>query len=252
MKRISSFYPNSELAASGAPDEKELKILSKWQDHLHKDVFGPAYTPARNTTRRDLRKNLRKASGLLKDAGWVIQNGQRIHAKTGKEFSFEIILNDTKKEKIGLALIRNLKKLGIKASLRVLDSSAFIGRLNNYDYDMALHYWHSTLSPGTEQILFWGCEAAKQPARWNYAGICNKAVDSLSRHIAHSKTREELVTLTRTLDRALTHGHYMTPLFYRGEDWLSYWRFLKAPVATPIYGIVQESWWQNPKNTDIH
>ena len=247
-KRITSFYPNSELAARGTPEGRERMILEVWKDDLPPEVFGPAYVPPLNKSRRDLRGNLREAAGLLRSAGWIVKDGVRVHEQSGKPFEFEIILNDSKQEKIGLALIRNLEKLGIKANLRVLDSAAFIGRLNKFDYDMVLHYWQSSLSPGTEQILFWGCEAAKQEARWNYAGICHRAVDDLALRIANSKSREELVALTRALDRILTYGHYMIPLFYRGEDWVSYWPSLEHPGQTPVYGLIQESWWQNLKN----
>ena len=248
FKRIDSYFPNSELAATGTPSGKELEILRALENELPSSVFGPAYEPTANKDRRELRKNLREASDLLEKAGWIVKNGERINQKTGEVFEFEVILNDKKKEKIGLALARNLERLGITAKLRVLDSSAFIGRLNSYDYDMVLHFWLSTLSPGTEQILFWGCEAAQQEARWNFAGICNPAIDAISKQIAFSKTREELVVLTRALDRALTHGYYMIPLFYRGEDWVSYQNQLNHPEYTPLYGLVQESWWKSPKN----
>ena len=246
--RIQSYYPNSELASQGLPDKKQLEILEKWREEIPASVFGPAYKPPQNTNRRELRSNIQLATQWLEQEGWIIKDGIRVNKATEEPFEFEIILNNLRQKKIALALKRNLKKLGINVTLRVLDSAAFFGRLNKYDYDMVMHYWQSTLSPGTEQILFWGCLAAKQEARWNYAGICNPAIDHISARIAMSETRDELASLTHALDRILTHSHYMIPLFYRGEDWVVYDKALKYPDYTPVYGLVQESWWQNSKN----
>ncbi|HRQ61323.1 MAG TPA: extracellular solute-binding protein, partial [Alphaproteobacteria bacterium] len=202
-KRISSFYPNSELAASGIPSAEELKILEPFRKDLDAAVFGPAYVPpvTNDSTRRE---NLRKADELLKAAGWTIEKGVR--QKAGKPFTFEILLSAPEDEKLALHFIRALDRLGIKARPRVLDAANYRLRLNEYDFDMTLYYWLSSLSPGTEQGLYWGCQAAKEPARFNFAGICNPAVDAIAANIAKAKTREGLVAHVRALDRILTHG----------------------------------------------
>jgi len=120
------------------------------------------------------RQKLRKGNRLLNEAGWIIKDGKRVHKETGEAMTFDILLDNPSDEKIALALTRSFKKMGIVANVRVLDSAAYRARLNDYDFDMILHYWHSTLSPGTEQYLYWSCEAAETPAQWNYAGICDK------------------------------------------------------------------------------
>lgn len=212
-KRIASYFPNSELAAPGASSS----------------------APA------DRRESMREADRLLKDAGWIVQDGKRV--KDGKPFAFEIILSAPEDKKIALSFTSVLEKMGITPTIRVLDNANYIGRLNEYDFDMTLYYWLNTLSPGTEQILYWGCQAAKEPARWNYAGICDPAVDDLSRRIADAKDRETLVAAVHALDRILMAGTYMIPLFYTGEDYVAYWQPVKRPQTTPLYGIVLETWW---------
>ena len=134
-KRIDSFYPNTDLAR---------KINA--------------------TSEKDLRTKMRQSNALLKEAGWIIKDGKRINEKTNEVMEFEIILDNPSDEKIALSLTRSLKKMGINAQVRVLDSAAFRGRLNDYDFDMTLYYWHSTLSPGTEQYLYWSCESAETPS----------------------------------------------------------------------------------------
>lgn len=239
-KRITSYFPNSELAATGEPSQAELDILNPWKEKLDPAVFGPAYA-APVTSEETRRANLKEADALLREAGWIVADGKRV--KDGKPLTFEITLGAPEDEKIALHFKRGLEKMGITPAIRVLDSAAYIGRLNEYDYDMTLYYWLSTLSPGTEQILYWGCAAAREPSRWNYAGICDPAVDAISSAIADAKTRESLVAHVRALDRILTHGHYMIPLSYSGKDYVAYWKPLQRPENTPLYGIVLESWW---------
>lgn len=221
-KRINSYYPNTELAALDTPP------------------------PVENATPEQKRENMKEADRLLKEAGWVIRDGRRVNAKTGKALSFEIMLDDPANEKIALSFVRSLGRLGISPHVRALDSAAFLGRLNDYDFDMTLYFWMSTLSPGTEQYLYWSCEAAKSPSRWNYAGICDKNIDLLSKSIATAKTREELVDKVRALDSALMAGQYMVPLYYNPTDFVAYWEPLAHPESMPLYGTVLETWWMKP------
>lgn len=245
-KRVDSFFPNSELAARGEPDAAELALLEPFRDSLPESVFGAAPAPAQSGTPAQMRENLRRADALLQEAGWIVRGGKRVHAETGRPFSFEITLGSPDDEKIALAFTRGLERLGVEARVRVLDAAAFLGRLNDYDYDMVLYYWLSTLSPGTEQILYWGCAAADQPARWNYAGICHPAIDSIAGAVADTHSRDDLVAGMRALDRVLRAGHYMIPLYYPGVDFVARRATLARPEATPLYGMVLESWWLVP------
>ncbi len=228
-KRINSFYPNTDLAAIDTPP------------------------PISSATSEEKRQNMRTADALLREAGWVIKGGKRVKAKTGKPLSFEIILDDPANEKIALAFTGALKRMGITPQIRVLDTSAFLGRLNQYDFDMTLYFWMSTLSPGTEQYLYWSCEAANSPSRWNYAGICDKNIDLLSKSIATAKTRGELVVTVRALVSALMKGVFMIPLYYKRQDFVAYWKPLAHPETMPLYGTVLETWWmdgQSPPSKD--
>ncbi len=242
-KRINSYYPNSELAASGEPSALELEILEPWRGKIPDEVFGAAYEPTTTPDERAARANFRKANALLNEAGWVVENGKRM--KNGKPFTFEILLSAPEDEKLALHFRRALDKMGITARIRVLDNAAYRGRLNEYDFDMTLYYWLSSLSPGTEQILYYGCKAADEPARWNFPGICNPAIDDIASKIATSTSRESLVAHIHALDRILTWGRYMVPLYYGGADYFSYSSSIKHPETIPIYGAVLETWWMD-------
>ncbi len=218
QKFITSYFPNSEFEAI-------------------------AFRAPPETAEYDLRAKMREASTLLKEAGWAVENGAQ--TKNGEPLSFELILQNPEEEKIALHFQQNLKRLGIDMRIRVTDSAGFVRRLNTYDYDMVLHHWQSTLSPGTEQVVYWSCEAAEQEGRFNYPGICDEEIDSLASSVANTVTREELVKTMQKLDAKLLEGHYMVPLFYAGVDHVAYWSPIQRPETTPLYGLVLETWWMD-------
>lgn len=218
--RINSFYQGTDLARTIPP-----------------------------ANRQKMREKMREGNALLEDAGWIIKDGQRVHKDTGDIMAFEILLDNPSDEKIALALTRSLQKMGVHATVRVLDSAAYRGRLTDYNFDMILYYWHSTLSPGTEQYLYWSCESAKQPSRWNYAGICDTDIDRLAQSIPTATSREDLAEKTALLDEKLWAGSYMIPLYHNPVDFVAYWRNLKHPKITPLYGMVVETWWMEPQKT---
>jgi len=211
---INSFFPNSEFDTSSS-----------------KETTAPT----------SQRTQMRQASTLLKEAGWSVENG--IQTKNGQALSFEMLIQHAEDEKLALNFKQSLKRLGIDMSIRVTDSADFLRRLRAYDYDMVLHHWQSSLSPGTEQLLYWGCEAAKQEGRFNYAGICTPEIDALSAAVANTKNRVELVNTMQKLDAELLKGNYMIPLFYIGKDYVAYSAKINRPDNTPLYGMVLETWW---------
>ena len=242
-KRINSYFPNAELAATNAATEAEVELLAPFMDTLPANILAPVKTMPTATTQAQTRTNMREADALLKEAGWVIVDGKRVNEKTEAPFTFELLLGAPEDEKLALSFVRSLKRLGIDANVRVMDTAAYRGRLNEYDFDMTLYYWQNSLSPGTEQMLYWSCEAAEQPARWNFAGICNPAIDALAQGIANAKDRDDLVTHAHALDRVLMAGTYMIPLYYVGKDYVAYKNHINHPDETPLYGMVIESWW---------
>lgn len=245
--RISSIYPNAVLGAQNPPSQDELSLLDPYKDALPPSVFGSAYTPARNATPRDIRSNRRMAAQLLDDAGWRVESGRRV--KDGDTLEFELMLDNPEDEKIALHFQRALEREGITMQIRVLDTAAFRGRLNEYDFDMVSYYWLSSLSPGTEQLLYWSCDAANQKARWNFSGICHPAIDHIAGAMATTTSYDELITHARALDRIIMHNHVMVPLYYGGADRFAHGKEIHRPQETPLYGAVLESWWmEKPAN----
>jgi microcin C transport system substrate-binding protein len=214
LTRINSYFPNSQLSA-------ELPL------------------PTKGMSPRD---RLKEAKDLLSKSGWsVIDNKLQ---KEGKPLTFEILLTQAEDEKIALSFINSLKRLGVQANVRTLDTASFQRRLLDYDYDMIFHHWQNSLSPGTEQVVYWSCEAANQPGRFNYAGICREDLDELVNEIANAETYEDLTAMAKQIDTILLEEYISIPLFYNGADLIAIQKNLfEYPTQTPLYGPVIESWW---------
>ncbi|MDR3518694.1 MAG: extracellular solute-binding protein [Azospirillaceae bacterium] len=243
-RRTASFFPNSELAATGVPDAAERALLEPWRSQLPPALFDQPFVPPStgDAGSAGVRANLLKATVLLADAGWTIAQSRL--TRDGVPFSFEILLLDSGDEKIALDYSRSLERLGITARVRTVDSAQYQQRLEQFDFDMIVHRWASTLSPGNEQMYYWGSAAADAPGSRNYAGVRSPAIDALAQALAQATTRQDLVTRTRALDRALLWGWYAIPLYYQPDDHLASWTGLHHPATTPLYGALLDDWWR--------
>ncbi|MBP2299894.1 extracellular solute-binding protein [Azospirillum picis] len=249
LTRTASYYPNSELAARGLPDGEELAALEPFRDRLPRALFTrppplPGATSGADTGGgpAGLRANRREAMRLLAEAGWRVRDG-RLADAAGARFAFEILLSDPAEERVALEFARSLEPLGIDARVRTVDSAQFQARLEGFDFDMTLRWWASSLSPGNEQLYYYGTAAAGDRGSRNLAGIRDPVVDALARSIAAAGTRAELVGRVRALDRVLLWGHYMVPLFHSPVDRIARWTRLHRPAVTPLYGPLTETWW---------
>ncbi|MDD3182072.1 MAG: extracellular solute-binding protein [Alphaproteobacteria bacterium] len=244
-KRTTSFFPNSELEADrGLPAGDEKNILEKYRDKLSLSVFNETVIPPETDGSEESRRVQQlRAAEMLKTAGYVLHSGQ-LFSPQNEPVVFEVMLSDPQQEKVALEWSRGLKRLGIEAHVRTVDSAQYQARLNGFDYDVTTGRWFNSLSPGNEQMFFWSCAAAKQNGSRNYAGICDPVVDALAAAIPAAQTRDELVATTRALDRVLMAGHYVVPLYHLGVDLVAYQaNKLAHPVTIPTYGPILESWW---------
>ncbi len=244
FKRITSYYPNSILDGSGALSDEMRAKMREWKDDIKPAAFADQFML---TTTTSYRKRLREADNILKDAGWIVVNGKRINQNTQEPLTFEIMLGSAHEEKIALTYQRSLERLGIDMNIRVADSATFQKRKNDYQYDMIAFYWQNSLSPGTEQTLYWSCAAAKEPSRFNFSGICNPALDYFSNGIANAKTYNDLTLNAHIIDRILLSEYISIPLFYKGFDYIAHKKNIRSPEQIATYGAVIETWWQTPK-----
>ena len=241
--RTRSYFDNSELAATGLPSPEELVLLEPYRGRIPDEVFTAEYNPPANDGSGNIRKNLRAGSKLLKEAGWEIVDGKRKNIKTGQELSFEILLISPLFERIVLPFAQNLKKLGVNITVRLVDSSQYVQRLDTYDFDMIVFSYGQSLSPGNEQRSYWGSEIANLEGGRNFIGIQDPVIDELIEKVISAPGRGELITAVRALDRVLQWGHWVIPQWHTKTDKILYWDKFGIPDITPIKGTQFGAWW---------
>lgn len=248
--RVDSYFFNSELASTGLPEGRELEILKPFKDQLPPSVFNEPYENPKTDGAGNNRDNLRKAQALLKQAGYLVKDGKLIDPKTKKPVSFEFLERDASFERILNPYIQNLKRLGIEATIRVVDVSQWINRVQGQDFDIVVIPRQPITSPGNEQRDYWSSASAAQKDSQNYGGVSDPVVDKLVELIINAPDREELVVRTRALDRVLLHNHYVVPLYTSLNHRLIYWNKFSRPKVSPKFdprfSTALMTWWIDP------
>lgn len=252
--RLSSYFMNSELAAKGLPEGRELEILNAFKNEVPPEVFTTEWKNPVYASQGDLHKKLGEAVKLLAAAGWKLDKGVLTNA-AGEKLNAEILIVQADFEKVVLPYIENLKKIGIQATARLVDSSQYERRVKTYDFDIIVHSIGQSHSPGNEQRFYFGSAAADQEGGSNPIGIKNPAIDKIIERIVAAQDRTELVAATRALDRVLLWNFYMVPQWFAAADRVAYWDRLGRPAKLPsqIPARITQTWWYDAdkaKQTD--
>ncbi|WP_410211162.1 extracellular solute-binding protein [Aquirhabdus sp.] len=247
--RLQSYFFNSELEAKGLPPEAELVYLRPLLPHLSNGVqqgILSSWQAPMSDGQGFNRDNLLKARQLLLNAGYRYVNGHLFDAH-GQPYKIEFLSNDESQQRIILPFIRNLEKLGISASLRVVDIPQYIERTRRFDYDMIMDTFPQTLTPSSEQQGYWGSQVAEQSGSLNTAGIQNLVVDALLKQLVIAKDRRAIINLSRALDRVLRAEFYMIPLYGFLGNRVAFWNLYQMPKQRPLYDIGVDYWWIDAK-----
>ncbi|PTU73862.1 extracellular solute-binding protein [Pseudomonas mangrovi] len=246
-RRSTSYYPNSEFAATGIPEGAEWLLLSPFRKQLPAELFTQPFELPRTEGQGIPRESLRRAMALLAKAGWTPTN-EGMRDASGRPLRFEILLVNPNLERILTPYRENLSRLGIDVSLRTVDRAQYKQRLDHFDFDMVLLTLPQTLSPGLEQSMYFHSSQAQVQGGRNYAGVANPAVDAMIEKLLAASTRDEQVAATRALDRVLLWQYYSIPNWYIDHHRVAY-RDRFAFVKTPPYTLGLRSWWLKPSET---
>jgi microcin C transport system substrate-binding protein len=243
--RTHSFFENSELSATGLPSDKELEILNPLKDQIPPEVFTTPYLPPVTDGSGNNRANLKTASDILEAAGYKLgKDGIRVHEKTGVRLSFEFIDANPAFERWVLPFTQNLKRIGVECKFRVLDSTQYINRMQNFDFDMTTTVFGQSDSPGNEQREYWTSAKADIAGSRNYTGIKNPAIDTLVDTLIASQTRDELITATRALDRVLQWNYIVIPNWYYNKWRIAWWSHIEHPAnLSGMTPAIVDTWW---------
>jgi microcin C transport system substrate-binding protein len=242
-QRTNSMYENSTLAARAAPDKAELALLAPFRGKVPDEVFTTPYrSPVSDGTGR-IRGNLRKATRLLKAAGYTIRDGVLVDP-AGQKMRIEFLLFESSFQRIIGPYIRNLKRLGIDAFMRIVDVANYTLRRQNFDFDVVVNRYVQPLTPGVEQRDYFGSAAADIAGSRNLAGIKDPVVDALVARVMAAGDRKALTTAVRALDRVLMWNRYWIPQWYKGVHTIAYWNKFGRPRTKPKYDLgVIDTWW---------
>jgi peptide/nickel transport system substrate-binding protein len=254
LPRIPSYFGNSFLAMDpGKPAEgRELELLQPFAAELPPGAIEGYALPVSEGDQTN-RKNIRAAAKLLEEAGWTVGDDGILKNAKGEPFAFEILLVTGQDEMASAAevYIEALKALGIQARLTKVDDAQYKDRTTNYDFDMT-HYIRSlSLSPGNEQLLYWGAPGVTEPGTRNWMGVNSPAVEAMIAAMLKAPNAEEFTAATKALDRVLTSGRYVIPIWYSDVSRLAYSANLKYPEKIPLYGdwsgFLPDTWWYEAK-----
>ena len=246
-KRTKSYFPNTDLAATGLPTPEELQILNKYKGEIPDEVFTEAYEPPTTDASGNIRDNMRQALRLLKEAGWSVKGEHLVNDETGQPFQFEFLYPEADFERIFLPFAQNLARIGIAMNLRNVDPAQYQNRMNKFDYDMTMMRFPATLSPGNEQRDLFGSAAADEEGSDNVMGVRSKAVDALIDLIVAAPSRQELLTRTHAYDRVLLQGHYLITGWYQSSFHVAFWDKFGRPKENPPYALATDTWWIDPQ-----
>jgi microcin C transport system substrate-binding protein len=242
-KRVKSWFPNSEFGASGAPDPAELAILEKYKDKVRGEVLTKAYEPPVTDASGNIRNNLREALRLFRDAGWELKNNRLVNA-AGDQMRMEILLVSPSLVRVTEPFVQNARRAGIDASIRVVDTSQYQVRVDDFDYDLLAVSLNFFPPPGAEQRSYFGSAAADIRGSANIPGIKDPVVDGLIEELIGAKDLATLAATNRALDRVLLWGWYQIPQWYNDESWLAYWNKFGYPEKKARYSIgFPGTWW---------
>lgn len=241
--RIQSTFSNSRLGFTDPAGAGERAVLSPFLADQPDDLLEKAWRPPVSDGSGRDRRNLRRAARLLDQAGWRIENGIRVDA-AGEPFQFEILVRRTADETMASLWRDALERLGVTATVRLVDEAQYTARVTDYDFDMIVNRWAMSLSPGTEQRLYFGSSGREVPGTRNYMGVADPAVDAAIEAILSSRDQDAFRGAVRALDRVLNAGIYVIPFGTLPTDRVAWRRGFARPATDSIYGWW--GWWAGP------
>jgi microcin C transport system substrate-binding protein len=241
--RTHSVFQNSPMMATGKPDAGELALLEPFRGKVPDEVFGEPFVPPVTDGSGQDRRPLRHAAQMLNEAGFALKNGKRV-MPNGSPIKIEFLIDEPTFQPHHLPYIKNLGTLGIDASLRIVDPVQYRARVEGFDFDITVERLSFPSTPGDSLRNYFSSQAAAMRGSQNLAGIADPTIDKLVDVIIAAKTRDELITACRALDRVVRSGRYWIPHWYKASHWIAYWDMFGRPAAQPRYfrGI-PDTWW---------
>lgn len=248
--RTRSYFQNTKYEAKGLPSEEELNILEPFRGKIPEEVFTEEYNPPVTDGTGNIRNQIRQALRLLKEAGWVIKDKKLINVETNEPFEFELLIYSSSTERFAIPMQKNLERMGITMNIRLVDTTQFINRLRERDFDMVSWSYSARHYPDSNLKIIWRSDYID--STWNTAGVQNEVVDALVDGIEASQEDEEaLLHYGHAFDRVLTWNHYVIPEWHISKFRVAYWNKFSQPEIRPKYDLGLFTWWVDPEKEKL-
>ncbi len=245
-ERPESFWDNSDLKAVGLPTPEEIAILQPLVDEglLDAAILTQEATipPASTTSDRPLdRRQLRAASALLDEAGWIAGD-DGLRRKDGEVLEVVFLERTPQFDRIINPIVQNLTRLGVDAELERVDTSQYIERRRAGTFDIVNASLGQGFEPGQQLAQFFGSAAAEDSSR-NPMRLKSPAVDRIIDTIVDAASLEELTTSTRALDRVLRAERFWIPQWQKGVHTVAYYDMYRYKEIPPLALSPLDNWW---------
>jgi len=241
--RNASYFENTDFQAKDLPTGKELALLKTYEKELPPALFTQSFKNPTTDGSGNARDNLLKAQKLLTDAGFTVKEGKLVDGK-GEPLSIEFLLRQPTMERVIGPMRKNLDRLGITSSIRMVDDSQYQKREDEHDFDV-VSVWinRGVFYPGNDQVALWSSSQADVKGSSNLSGVKSKVIDALLDALTQAKDKESLVAAGRALDRVLLWEHYVIPNWHSSVFRVAYWNKISMPETPPKYGLGMQTWW---------
>jgi peptide/nickel transport system substrate-binding protein len=237
--RIQSYFSNSPLGmVPGEPASgRVLEFLEPFAADLPPGVIEGYALPVGDGTERN-RAGTERALTLLSEAGWTLDDAGVMRNAAGEALTFEIVLEtgSSEPETMIQMYLQSLARIGIVPTVTQVDGAQFKERTDNYDFGMTFYRRAVSLSPGNEQTLYWGSSSADTPGSRNLMGVKSPAIDAMIERLLTSQDQEDFRAAAQAIDRVLTAGRYVIPIYQWNVARIAHDANLRFPDKIPLFG----------------
>jgi len=242
--RAKSFWPDTILEATGMPSHDELKLLAPFKADLPAEVFQQPFELPVAGNDTSFRDNLLEARQLLESAGWRIEDGV-LSNSAGQPFTIELLSANPENARVVLPWFKSLERLGISASIRLVDISQYTNRMRQHDYDAFVHPYDFVIPPTLSARSNFHSSAVMGEGSRNYTGVSSPVIDYLIETAEAAVTLKDLVAACRALDRVLMWNYHLIPLYAYDARRTVYWDKFGRPPHPKYRPAYPDGWWFN-------
>lgn len=235
--RITSYWSNSPLGMEDGPATGRVReFLEPFAADLPPGALDGYALPVADGSERN-RAGIAAALDQMAAAGYTVVDGAMTNPD-GTPFTFDILIQSGGSENKAITdmFVQSLERMGITATVSAVDRPQFKERTDTYDFDMVYYRRGVSLSPGNEQYAYYGSERADEEGGRNLMGVKSPVVDEMIGKLLTSESQDDFVAAVKALDRTLTSGRYVIPIYQWNISRQAHVKELKFPDELPIFG----------------